>query len=347
MASIRSQSYSIEEDKHLCHVYLDVSQNPIIGINQSGDQFWTRVQTEYEKSEISLTQPRPRRSLQTRMTTILSAVSKLRGCFNQIENKNPSGASEQDILNQAKMLLTQDVKYKKGFKFDHVWPILKGIENFSNNHSNRAIAFSEESRNAKSSSSNQDESSPSLGMNSFDLNLNSEESGGNLSKRPMGVKKAKKKQHSNEQFKQMMEQNDKLLKAMVKGTSERNEIKRQKVELQRKKHERKMLLADLSSITDPARRAYIENERAVILSKGVPTTQYEEHGEGSQSQYHGSQYRAYEAQRDQAQGDQAQGSQVQGQQPQDEDPKSPSEQQDFSQYYNLLSGDGNGFPGIY
>ena len=43
-------------------------------------------------------QRRPKRSLQTRMTSILSAVSKLRGCVNQIENKNPSGASEEDIV---------------------------------------------------------------------------------------------------------------------------------------------------------------------------------------------------------------------------------------------------------
>lgn len=98
MSSIRSASYSMEEDIFLCHVYLDVSQNPIIGINQSGDQFWKRVLVEYEKSEFFPNQPRPQRSLQTRMTTILSAVSKLRGCVNQIENKNPSGASEQDIV---------------------------------------------------------------------------------------------------------------------------------------------------------------------------------------------------------------------------------------------------------
>ncbi|CAN6990150.1 unnamed protein product [Brassica rapa subsp. trilocularis] len=83
---------------HLCHVYLDVSQNPIIGINQSKDQFWARVENEYQISEIFNRQPRPRRSLQTRMKTILSAVSKLRGGVNQIENKNPSGASEQDIV---------------------------------------------------------------------------------------------------------------------------------------------------------------------------------------------------------------------------------------------------------
>ncbi|VYS53255.1 unnamed protein product [Arabidopsis thaliana] len=68
------------------------------------------------------------------MTSILSAVSKLRGCVNQIENKNPSGASIEDILNQAKMLLTQYEKYKRGFKFDHVWPILKGIEKFANDN---------------------------------------------------------------------------------------------------------------------------------------------------------------------------------------------------------------------
>ncbi|XP_031273172.1 uncharacterized protein LOC116131648 [Pistacia vera] len=46
---------------------------------------------------------------------------------------NPSGASEQDIMIQAKMLLAQDKSYKKGFRFDHVWPILKDIEKFIDN----------------------------------------------------------------------------------------------------------------------------------------------------------------------------------------------------------------------
>ncbi|CAN7024734.1 unnamed protein product, partial [Brassica rapa subsp. trilocularis] len=101
-----------------------------IGINHIKDQFWVRVEAEYQKSEIFSYQLRPRRSLQTRMTTILSAVSKLRGCVNQIENKNPS--------------------------FDP-------------------------------------ESSPSPGMNSFDLNINSEEDTSNLSSRPMSLKKAKRK----------------------------------------------------------------------------------------------------------------------------------------------------------
>ncbi|KAL1188068.1 hypothetical protein V5N11_000501 [Cardamine amara subsp. amara] len=313
MTTTRSTSYSNEKDIHLCHVYLDVSQNPIIGINQYGDQFWSRVQTEYAKSEIFHNQPRPRRSLQTRMGKILAAVSKLRGCVNQIENKNPSGASGQNILNQAKMLVKQDVKYKK-FNFDHVWPILKDIEKFLNNHTSRATAFQEEGRNVISSSSFQDESSLSSGMNSFDLNTNSEETTFNLSQRLIGMKKAKRKQQSDKQFKQMMEQNDKLIKAIAKGTSKRNEIQRQKVEVQRMKQEHKILFADLNSITDPASRAYIENQRAIILSRRAPTNQYEEHGEGSQSQYHGSQYQAFCYQGDQAQGEQFQGQHEQEQQ---------------------------------
>ncbi|CAF2058425.1 BnaC06g14620D [Brassica napus] len=265
------------------------------------------------------------------MTTILSAFSKLRGCVNQIENKNPSGASEQDILNQAKMLLMQDVKYSRGFKFDHVWPILKGIENFANNNTNASRTFQEGGRNVTSSPSFSIdlESSPSPGMNSFDLNMNSEETTSSLSPRPMGMKKTKKKLQSEEQFKQMMEQNDKLIKAITKGTSERNEIQRQKVKVAKMNEENKILFTDLSSITDPACRMYIENERKRILKKRTQTNQPEEHGEDSQYQNHGSQY---------------QESQVQGEQVTSEDQISPNDLEVSTPYSNYFNGMNNNFP---
>ncbi|XP_039129063.1 uncharacterized protein LOC120265249, partial [Dioscorea cayenensis subsp. rotundata] len=40
-------------------------------------------------------------------------------CIQQIENLNSSGASKEDISSQAKLLLGQDPKYHKGFKYDH------------------------------------------------------------------------------------------------------------------------------------------------------------------------------------------------------------------------------------
>ena len=116
------------------------------------------------------------------------------------------------------MLLTQYDAYKAGFKFDHVWPILKGIQKFSNNHTNRGDAFQEEGHNVMSPPSFQDESSPSPGMNSFDLNTSSEDATFNSSQRPMGVKIAKRNQQTDEQFRHLMEQNDKLIKAITKGT---------------------------------------------------------------------------------------------------------------------------------
>lgn len=86
------------------------------------------------------------------------------------------------------------------------------------------------------------ESSPSPGMNSFDLNINSKEGTCNLSSRPMDLKKAKRKLKSEEQFKQLMEQNDKILKAITKSNSERNKIQRQKIEVAKIKEKNKILI---------------------------------------------------------------------------------------------------------
>lgn len=56
----------------------------------------------------------------TSICNIEKAVRKLNGCVRQVEMLRPSGASEQDILTQAKALFMQDPNFKKGFKFDHV-----------------------------------------------------------------------------------------------------------------------------------------------------------------------------------------------------------------------------------
>ncbi|XP_030483565.2 uncharacterized protein LOC115700146 isoform X2 [Cannabis sativa] len=176
MSSIRGSSYSVEEDVHLCHVYVDISQDPIVGRNQSGNNFWARVQSEYHTDGKFSNKPRPVRSLQTRMSTINSAVAKLRGCINQIENKNPSGASAEDILIQAKMLLAQDKKYDKGFKFDHVWHILKGIQKFSNDENiNAPRRFQHEGPSFTSSkSSSHNFESPTSASTEFHKYIQSE-----------------------------------------------------------------------------------------------------------------------------------------------------------------------------
>ncbi|XP_062104659.1 uncharacterized protein LOC133815910 [Humulus lupulus] len=337
MTSIRTSSYSIEEDVHLCHVYLDISQNPIIGINQSRDQMWARVELAYHSGQFS-SQPRPRRSLQTRMTTILAAISKLRGCANQIENKNPSGASQEDILNQAKMLLAQDPKYIRGFKFAHVWSILKDCEKFTNDNTNSPARFQQQRRSFNSpqscSSGFESPTSAPTGMSSFDLNMNEEEVPINLSKRPIGVKKAKGKQKSDEQFKKLMEQSQKLVNVIENGNFERNELLRQKVDVARMREENKILFMDMNSISDPEFRQFIQSERRKIYRSRAQTSEHGEQGEGSQ--YQGSQYRASQFQRSQYEEEHREGAE-------DEHQRSQNPSQDYSQYYDYLGGTENNF----
>ncbi|VYS59063.1 unnamed protein product [Arabidopsis thaliana] len=94
------------------------------------------------------------------MTSILSTVSKLRGCVNQIEYKDPSSASEEDIV----------------------------LRNANDNMKTPA-AFQGEGRDVTSSSSfsiNTELSSFSC-MNSIDLNMDSEDANFSLSSRPMGL----------------------------------------------------------------------------------------------------------------------------------------------------------------
>ena len=99
MSSSRSSSYTHAEDTHLCHAYLDVSQNPIIGIYQSKEMFWFRVESEYNnKKPDFIIELRNNKSLQCQIGTILNAVGKLRGCLRQIESMNPSGTSEADVV---------------------------------------------------------------------------------------------------------------------------------------------------------------------------------------------------------------------------------------------------------
>ena len=150
----RSAGYSTNEDVLLCGVYLDVSQDPIIGKQQSSQCFWSRVAEAYEIAKNECWESRNPRSLQCRLQVIEKAIRKLNGCYRQVENLHPSGASEQDLvsiflvitlyiniriflniflimqLNQAKTLLMQDPSYKKGFKFDHVWSMMKDAEKF-------------------------------------------------------------------------------------------------------------------------------------------------------------------------------------------------------------------------
>ena len=104
--SSRSSGYSPAEDVMLCQIYMDISQDPIVGVNQSATRFWSRVEETYNANKQETWEHRSRRSLQARVQTIEKATQKLHGCIRQIENLNPSGALDQDIASSASIFST-------------------------------------------------------------------------------------------------------------------------------------------------------------------------------------------------------------------------------------------------
>ncbi|XP_019184996.1 PREDICTED: uncharacterized protein LOC109179976 [Ipomoea nil] len=320
----RTASYSIEEDQLLCRVYCDITQDPEVGKNQAQQAFWTRIEIEYHQMlPANNGNIRSWRSIQTRMQNILTVVSKLRGCVRQIENMNPSGASEKDILDRAKDLMSQDAKYPKGFRFDHVWPILKDLEKFSSTPS-RDASFGSRKRNTdfQGSQSLHDIADKSIGSSSFCVDLNDDfesadqvNENNNASERPTGRNKEKKKkqlneenkeflksiQTENEQIKKMFQHHQdileknyevQLLKAQTEAKkvelAERQEANRERREEKReRREENKILRINLNSITDPMVRESIRNEQLQIVAKRANE---QTHGGGGESSSQFNQY---------------------------------------------------------
>lgn len=80
--SIRKSGFTFNEDIALREAYLDISQDPIKGRSQNTDVLHSSGW----------------RSVQKRMAYITKDVKKSNGCLKQVQNLNPSGASEEDIV---------------------------------------------------------------------------------------------------------------------------------------------------------------------------------------------------------------------------------------------------------
>ena len=108
-------------------------------------------------------------------------------------------------LDQAKVMLIEDLKFKTCWKFDHLWNIIKNFEKFKDGAiSARQVSpspcfgyVSSESKNLTPDSATQ----TSPGLSSCSLNLHDDDDiiGGSLSQRPTGAKKSKLKRKTNDQ----------------------------------------------------------------------------------------------------------------------------------------------------
>ncbi|XP_075499191.1 glutathione S-transferase T3-like [Primulina tabacum] len=198
-SSKHGTALSIEEDKLLVMAYLDVSQNPIIGINQSRDRLWSRVAATYnEQLAGNSTEPRTTKALQCHWFNINKIVQNFSLCVSQVELSRPSGASEKDILDQAKALFKQSAG--STWRLDHVWSLLKDQEKFrpsnailSNFIPNRGNIDSSQSDYSPNTESPTPDSG---GLSGFAINLDEDNPSEGCSQRPIGIKKGQSQKKS-------------------------------------------------------------------------------------------------------------------------------------------------------
>jgi hypothetical protein len=91
----RQKNFSKAEDLTLCDAYLEITQDPIIGVDQSRDCYWKRINAYFHanKTEDS---DRTQSSLQHRWDFIKEHVSKFCACYAQVINRNQSGMTRDN-----------------------------------------------------------------------------------------------------------------------------------------------------------------------------------------------------------------------------------------------------------
>lgn len=103
--STRTSSYSQEQDKFLTQIYMQISQDPVKGVYQSSNQFWSRVAQAYNDGKDANWSERSASSLTTRMQLILRSTKKFHACIRQCENRRTSGVSNEDIVSYKIIIL--------------------------------------------------------------------------------------------------------------------------------------------------------------------------------------------------------------------------------------------------
>ncbi|XP_020254162.1 uncharacterized protein LOC109831238 [Asparagus officinalis] len=154
------------------------------------------------------------------------------------------------------MLFMQEPKHKKGFKFDHVWNMVKDFEKFKDDvPTARQVGRRQpQSVNFNSSQSDNPTSkspiSTSLGLLSF-----------TPPERPIEVKKDKLKRKSDDHESSVVDiidiNNNRLIDRLDKTSLDRQvafDIEREKIAMKKDRDEWKIIMKDLNSIADPTVR---------------------------------------------------------------------------------------------
>ncbi|XP_055528042.1 uncharacterized protein LOC129720580 [Wyeomyia smithii] len=127
-SKLRGKNWTIEEDEALCTVWLNVSTDAMVGINQNTENLYNRIYENFieictAKVVSSNPELRASKGIKARWHQINKTVCKFAGCIAQITNQQQSGAPPEDIFKQALTLLASTEH--SSFSLMHCFKILE------------------------------------------------------------------------------------------------------------------------------------------------------------------------------------------------------------------------------
>ncbi|KAJ1440018.1 putative glutathione S-transferase [Sesbania bispinosa] len=114
--------FTMEEDSFLIQSWLNVSKDAIVGIDQKAKSFWRRIRHNYNEY-CGEHQERGPIALKSRWQNLNVTVQKFVGCYKQAVVAQKSGTTENDVINHALAIFSQDEG--DAFKFEYAWRLLK------------------------------------------------------------------------------------------------------------------------------------------------------------------------------------------------------------------------------
>ncbi|CAI8583691.1 unnamed protein product [Vicia faba] len=170
-----------DEDILLIQSWLNVSKDPIVGVDQKAESFWVRVAANYNQYR-GQSREKVGGQLKCRWHRINAMVQKFVGCYKQAVNGKKSGTSENDIMASAHAFFAQD--QGTTFNLEYTWRLLKDESKWMGE------SIGSSSKITKTSASGASSENPDT-HSSYEFDSSSP------MERPMGQKAAKRKGKTN------------------------------------------------------------------------------------------------------------------------------------------------------
>ncbi|XP_034580952.2 uncharacterized protein [Setaria viridis] len=287
----RSKNFSDHEDEVLVSAWLNVSLDPVVGKDQKGAKYWSRI-CDYFHEHKTCTSKRTINSLMHRWETIQKCVNKFCGCLARIELRRQSGSTMKDKVAEACALYKSEDEHQKAFQFMHCWNKLRTQPKWLSKIDELAVGKTSNKKQKTSSTVDPNASSPSeigqgevqglednaltrpIGKKKAKLALLQEkkksvtatlENMWAQKKETDGEKELKKEERFNKAF--ALEQ-ERLALEQDRVANEKLllELRSQEVQLQKRRDEERIMTMDLTAMPDEQKKYYM-SLRAEIMSR--------------------------------------------------------------------------------